>query len=187
MKRNATLRLVVAALFTAAGVVMPALFHSAWRTVGSVFLPMHIPVLLCGFLCGWPYGLACGAITPVLSSILTGMPPIFPTAVSMACELAAYGAFSGLFYDLLSRLLPERPTLSVLASLVIALLLGRAVMGLVNTLLYSAQGNAYTFAAFLTGAFVNALPGIAIQLIALPILVPALYRVPGVKALKRTV
>lgn len=31
---------------------------------GSVFLPMHIPVLICGLFCGAPYGLACGIITP---------------------------------------------------------------------------------------------------------------------------
>ena len=68
----------------------------------------------------------------------------------------------------------------------LSLLLGRVVMGVVNTLLYSAQGNAYTFAAFIAGAFVNALPGIVIQLVAIPLLVPLIERVPGVKDLKST-
>lgn len=32
-------------------VVLPMAFH-AIPNAGSIFLPMHIPVLLCGFLCG---------------------------------------------------------------------------------------------------------------------------------------
>lgn len=58
---------------------------------GSVFLPMHIPVLICGA----PYGLACGIITPFLSSMTTGMPPamILP---QMMIELAVYGLVTGL-------------------------------------------------------------------------------------------
>ena len=59
-----------------------------------IFLPMHIPVLLCGLLCGSYYGLLCGLLVPVLSSVLTGMPsaPILP---GMICELAMYGFMTG--------------------------------------------------------------------------------------------
>ena len=32
---------------------------------GMIFLPMHIPVLLCGLACGWPYGLICGVPVPL--------------------------------------------------------------------------------------------------------------------------
>lgn len=42
-------------------------FHTI-QNAGSIFLPMHIPVLICGLLCGWQYGLICGFLTPVLSS-----------------------------------------------------------------------------------------------------------------------
>lgn len=31
------------------------------------------------------------------------MPPIFPTGMAMAFELAAYGAFTGVFYQLLPK------------------------------------------------------------------------------------
>ena len=47
MKRSSTRRLVMAALCVALGVVLPMAFHSVPRG-GSIFLPMHIPVLLCG-------------------------------------------------------------------------------------------------------------------------------------------
>ena len=94
MKQSATRKLVMAAMCAALGVVLPQAFHMV-PNAGSVLLPMHIPVLLCGLACGWPYGLACGILAPLLSSLLTGMPPA-AYLPSMLCELAAYGLVSGL-------------------------------------------------------------------------------------------
>ena len=74
MRMRRTKNLIVAAMCTALCVVLPMAFHMI-PNAGSIFLPMHLPVLLCGFLCGWPYGLCCGFLGPVLSSLLTGMPP----------------------------------------------------------------------------------------------------------------
>ena len=52
-------------VFTAVGaalcVVLPMAFHAV-QNAGTVFLPMHIPVLLCGLMCGWPFGFTCGLI-----------------------------------------------------------------------------------------------------------------------------
>ena len=89
-----TKKLVLAALFLAIGVVLPTATHSI-PNAGSVLLPMHIPVLLCGLTCSWQYGLLCGLLSPALSSLITGMPPaaVLP---AMVCELAAYGLLSGL-------------------------------------------------------------------------------------------
>ena len=69
--KNMTLTAVCIALC----VVLPIAFHSI-PDAGSVFLPMHIPVLICGMICGWPYGFICGLMGPLVSSALTGMPPI---------------------------------------------------------------------------------------------------------------
>ena len=87
-------RLIFAGLCVALGVVLPIALHSV-ANAGSIFLPMHIPVLLCGLICGWPYGLACGVLAPILSHLITGMPPaaILP---GMLFELAVYGLVSGL-------------------------------------------------------------------------------------------
>ena len=74
---------VIAALCVALCVVLPMAFH-AIPNAGSILLPMHIPVLLCGLLCGWPLGLVCGLVGPLLSSVLTGMPPA-------ACRLQREG------------------------------------------------------------------------------------------------
>lgn len=169
MDRFSTRRLVMAALCTALGVVLPTLTHSI-PNAGSVLLPMHIPVLLCGLACGWPYGLACGLMAPTLSSLITGMPgPAYLPA--MVCELAAYGLISGLSARFIHT---GRRTRDIYLQLVSAMLIGRMVYGAVNALIFRA--GAYSMEIFLTAAFVTALPGIFIQLVVLPALILALEK-----------
>ena len=166
---NNTRRLVMSALCVALGLVLPLAFHAV-PNAGQVFLPMHIPVLLCGLICGPVYGLVCGALTPFLSSVLTGMPPssMLP---GMMCELATYGLVGGVLAAGLSRL-PRAA--GVYAALVGAMLAGRLVSGAVNALIFRA--GAYTLQAWIAASFVTALPGIVIQLVAIPLLVAALER-----------
>ena len=72
MQLSATKKLVFCAICVALCVVLPMAFHALGS--GAVFLPMHIPVLLCGLVCTWPYGVVCGLLGPLLSSVLTSMP-----------------------------------------------------------------------------------------------------------------
>ena len=164
-----TKQLVLAALCVALGVVLPVAFHSI-PNAGSVLLPMHIPVLLCGLVCGPVYGLLSGILTPLLSSMITGMPPM-AYLPSMLCELAAYGLAAGVLRRFVRT--GKRP-LDLYIQLVSAMLIGRLVYGVMNALIFSA-GN-YSFAVFVSGAFVTALPGIVIQLVLLPSLVVALTK-----------
>lgn len=166
MTKSKTRNLILAALCLALGLVLPSAFH--FIGAGPVFLPMHIPVILCGMLCGWQYGAACGFITPLLSSILTGMPPIFPTAPAMMLELCAYGCLSGLLY--------RRVKLNIYAALPLAMLGGRVVSGLANALFMGVANKPYGLSAFLSGAFVTAVPGILLQLIIIPLLVVSVQR-----------
>lgn len=157
--------LVFAAVLTALGVLLPSLFHVAgWA--GSVFLPMHIPVLLCGLLCGWRYGGLCGLLVPLLCSAFTGMPPLFPVGAAMMLELCAYGVLGGLLFK----------RYNVYVSLIGAMLGGRIISGLANLLFMGMAGNPYGMQAFLSGAFVTALPGIIIQIVIIPVLMVALTR-----------
>lgn len=164
-----TKKLVLAALLLALGVVLPTATHSI-PNAGSVLLPMHIPVLLCGLTCGWSYGLACGLLAPSLSSLITGMPPaaVLP---AMVCELAAYGLISGLSARFIHT---GKRMADLYVQLIAAMLLGRAVYGVMNALIFRA--GTYSMEVFLTAAFVTALPGIVIQLILLPTLVLALEK-----------
>ena len=167
--------LVMTALCVALGVVLPVTLH-AIPNAGSILLPMHIPVLLCGLVCGPVYGLACGILAPLLSSLITSMPPM-AMLPSMICELAVYGLVAGI----LIRVIKTRYNIAKLyLSLLGAMLIGRVIYGALNSLIFRA--GEYSLQLWLTGAFVTALPGIAIQLVLLPVLVLALQKARLVEA-----
>ena len=163
-------KLVLSALFLALGMILPFVTGQI-PEIGNMLLPMHIPVLICGFVCGWPYGLVVGLITPLLRSVLFGMPPIFPTAVAMTFELAAYGFASGLIY----KLLPKRAAF-VYLNLIISMIFGRIIWGITSVILYGVSGSAFSWAVFMSGAFIKAFPGIILQIILIPIIIIALQK-----------
>ena len=165
MKNTNVKQLVLAALFLALALVLPFLTGQI-PEIGAMLCPMHIPVLLCGFICGWPWGLAVGAIAPLFRSLTLGMPPFFPTALCMAFELATYGALAGLFH----RFLPKKKPF-IYVSLLVSMLIGRIVWGVAMLICMSINGNAFTFTAFIAGAFTNAIPGIIIQILLIPVII----------------
>lgn len=161
---------VLAAMCVALGVALPIAMHGI-PNAGSVLLPMHIPVLLCGLLCGGAYGLACGVLAPVLSSAITSMPgPAY--LPSMVCELAIYGLAAGVLISLVHS---RRRVVNVYISLIGAMVLGRIAYGAVNALVF--HFGDYSIGVWLTASFVTALPGIVIQLLVLPPIVLALDKI----------
>ena len=156
--------LVFAALCLTLAFVLPYLTGQI-PEIGQVLSPMHIPVFLCALSVGPWYGLAVGAIAPLLRSLLVGMPPLYPMASAMAFEMAAYGLVAGLALRWLKQ---GNRTLRVYAALLIAMVIGRFVYGAAMYLMLMAKGQPYTFAAFFTGTFVKALPGIFLHLAVVP-------------------
>ena len=164
-----TKQLVLTAMFIALGVVLPQAFH-AIPNAGSVFLPMHIPVLMSGFVAGPLFGLICGVATPLLSHLIFGMPPA-PVLPGMLCELAVYGLMTGL----LSRLIKiKNVTAKTYIVLILAMLAGRLTYGVLNALVFKA--GSYSMQAWTSAAFITALPGIVIQLILIPVLIVRLKK-----------
>lgn len=170
MNRISTKKLTLAGLFIALGLLMPFITGQI-PNLGQKLLPMHIPVLLCGYVAGWPVGLIVGFIVPLLRSILFGMPPIYPTALAMAFELAAYGFATGYF----NKIFPKKAGFTYV-TLIISMLFGRIVWGLVSYVLYTFGGNPFTFGIFMAGAFINAVPGIILQIVLIPAIVIALKK-----------
>lgn len=171
---NQTKKLVTAAICLALCMVLPFLAGNIPQ-IGSMLCPMHIPVLLCGFLCGPLYGAIVGAVAPLLRFVLFGMPPILPTGVAMCFELAVYGLVSGSLYRVLLRK-KVNGNLAVYVALVTAMVAGRIAWGIVRVILSGAGGYAFTWQAFMAGAFLNAIPGIIIQIVLIPIIVFALRK-----------
>lgn len=163
-------KLVLSAMFLGLGLVLPFLTGQV-RSIGNMLLPMHIPVLLCGFICGWQYGLLTGVVLPLMRSAIFSMPVMYPNAVGMAFELCAYGFFSGFLYSH-----SRKDIKAVYKSLIVSVLSGRVIWGIVRMLLIAPSGGGFTFSAFVSGAFLNAVPGIILQLVLIPLIMAALKK-----------
>ena len=174
--QNKILKLVLAAMFLALAFVMPFLTGQI-PEIGSMLCPMHIPALLCGFICGWPWGLLVGFIAPLLRSFTLGMPPMFPTAFCMAFELATYGFMAGWLYHKLPR-----KKVNVYISLLSAMVIGRLVWGVVMFGCMGFDISKFGLGAFLAGSVINAIPGIILQIVFIPVLVIMLEKNVSKKA-----
>lgn len=164
-------KVVLTAMFIAIGFILPFLTGQI-QSIGNMLLPMHIPVLLCGLICGWQYGLTIGLILPIMRSLILTMPPLYPTAISMAFELATYGCLIGFLYSR-SKWQCIR---ALYRCLIIAMMGGRFVWGIVQTILLGFGAKGFTLNAFIVGAFVNAIPGIILQLVLIPAIMLLLDR-----------
>ncbi len=168
---KSTYKLVLSAMFLALGIILP-FFTGQIPQIGNLLLPMHFIVFLCTYVCGWQYGTAIGFILPLLRSFMIGAPVLYPTAIAMSLELCAYGFIAGFIYQTAKR----RNILMVYSSMIIAMICGRIVWGLAELFLLRIKSEVFTSEMFVLGAFINALPGILLQLILIPPIVSILNR-----------
>lgn len=160
-----TRKLVTSALMIALGLLLPFVTMQI-PLFGKMLLPMHIPVILGGFMCGGVYGAIVGAVLPLLRSVLFGAPPMMPVAIAMSVELMIYGLVSGLLFQKIRSV-----KYSIIITLIITMVVGRIAWGLTMAGLFSYLGNVFTVEFFMAQAFINALPGIALQLVLIPIII----------------
>ena len=167
-----TRRLCAAALLLAIGLLLPQVLHMVGgRSAGSVFSPMHLPVLMCGLLLGPFWGSGVGLLTPLLSSLLFSMPPL-ALMPFMVCELAVYGLTTGLLTDRL----PLYP------ALIAGQIAGRAAYALALFVGGTLLGVPCAAPASVLASVVTGLPGIVLQLVVIPLLVTLVRRaVPRLK------
>ena len=164
-RKNSLINLAFSAMFLAVAFVLPFLTGQI-QQIGNMLCPMHIPVILCGFFCGGPWGMLVGFVAPFLRSFVLGMPPMYPTAFAMAFELAAYGLMSGVLY----RLFPKKKGYRYL-SLIFSMIIGRLVWGVVQFACMGFDATKFGFAAFWASAVTNAIPGIILQIILVPVVI----------------
>ena len=169
--QNQSLRnLLLAAMFLAIGLVLP-FFTGQIKEIGNMLLPMHLPVFLCALICGWQYGTAVGFIMPILRFVLFFMPRM-PGALAMAFEMATYAFVAGFLYSRARW----QCTRMLYRSLIIAMIAGRIVWAAAMIVLLGLSGGAFTWQMFISGAFLNAIPGIILQLVLIPTIMVALDR-----------
>lgn len=168
MSSNRTSQLTISAMSIALALVIPRLLHSV-PNAGTLFLPMHFPILMGAFFLEPGYALMVGLITPALSTVITGMPPAFPVLPFMMAELATYA----LAASILSRKLKLDRTISLVGAMV----LGRAAASVAVWVLVVAFGAKLPSAwKFFLAAFTGSLPGIAIQLALIPSIVSVVQK-----------
>lgn len=166
-EKNYVRNLVIAGLMLALGIIIPYIFHTT-GIAGTIFLPMHIPVLIGGFLLPPQFALLLGILTPLINYLITGMPNLFPIGIIMAFELGTYGLLASLLFFKL-----RFPTV---IALILTMLGGRAMAGLavfILAIFFEIQLEPITY---VIGAITTGIPGIVIQLILIPILVHFLAR-----------
>lgn len=170
-KRFSTKNIVLSGMFIALGLVLPFVTGQVPQ-IGSMLLPMHIPVLICGYVCGGPLGLIVGFITPLLRNAIFGKPSLI-NAVAMAFELTTYGFMTGFLYRRF-----EKKNVFIYATLIISMICGRIVWGIAKYALFALgfTGQKFTLAVFFADGFTNAIPGIILQIAIIPVIIMALRR-----------
>ena len=166
-KNQNVAKLVFGGLLVALGILLPQAFHIFGTSGGSMFLPIHIPVLMAGMLLGPYYGGIIGFLVPILSSLLTGMPPV-PKVYFMLVELITYGIVIGVMIR----------RSNVYISLLVAMISGRILYGcslVVGVKILHLTAPFANQAAFL-GGIVTGIPGILLQFLILPALYKALKK-----------
>ena len=166
-----TKKLVMAALLLALCWLLP-LLTGQLQTLGQMLLPMHLPVMIGGFVLGSFWGLVIGFLGPLTRSLIFGMPVMYPMAVGMAFELAAYGFFCGVLH----KAFRKTKYLRSYGALIISMILGRLVWAIARLVMLGIVQTPFTWKIFITTEFVNAWPGMLLQLLIVPPVVNALKK-----------
>jgi len=88
-------QIIISAITAACAVVIPVLFHLLG--LGTIFLPMFIPLSIGAYFLTPAFALLTGTIAPITSTVLTGMPPLYPPiAIIMMIELSLFCFFISL-------------------------------------------------------------------------------------------
>jgi len=160
--------LVLNAMIMALGLTLPMAFHAVG--LGSKFTPMLLPLLLNGFLSPLGWAVLIGGLTPLVSSLTTGMPPLYPpVAVVMSVECMVLAATARFVYCATrGRVWPAA---------VAAVVCGRAVSLSLSWLVASYLDLPQRLSV--AASFVQGLPGIALQLSVVPLIVVLIHRRGG--------
>lgn len=111
--------ILLAVIFSVLGIIIPVLFHALG--LGSIFLPMYIPLAIGSYMLNVRNAVIMGISTPMLSAFMTGMPPFYPPIVFMM--MIQLGAFCTII-----SFLTHTAKKKTITSLVIAVLLDRLIL-----------------------------------------------------------
>lgn len=147
-------------------VVLPQVLHilgdvfGLGGTLGQIFLPMYLPILIIGFYRGPISGAAAGLLAPLVSFYLTGMPQavILPF---ITIELIVTGLFAGAF---------SKVSLPAVVRVGLVQLSAKAVR-LITFAIYLYFANGIITPSKLFAGILISVPGVLLQLVIVSLLV----------------
>ncbi len=155
-------------LLSGIGIALPRIFHLiAGSSAGSIFLPMHIAVLIAALTFGVFSGSIVAGTSVIFSYLLTGMPNIARLPY-MLIELIIYAILLGLFNKKFNKYI----------SLIATIVLGRVIY---SGVLFAAI-NVFGFSTYglsVIDSIKVGLPGIALQLLFVPVIAKVIEK--GIK------
>ena len=145
-------------VFGAAAMLMPVIFHVFH--LGSMFMPMYLPLVTLSFFVGPIPALLTALLLPLISGAITGMPPFYPPiAFIMSIELAA-------MCGIISLARMAFPKINELTILIPVLFFGRCIdIGLIYLMALFMK----LPVEFVVGAsLISGWPGIILMIVAIP-------------------
>ena len=153
------------ALFITAAVLFPQFFHLFG--LGAAFLPMFLPVFAGAMVLNWKFALVLGVSSPLISWLFTGMPPLIPPVLPvMLVELGSTA--------LLLSFLRYHQKKPVWLALILGILWERFLLFILVMVIAPLFG--ITHPLFSMALVAGGFPGIALQLIVIPQLIPMLLK-----------
>jgi len=153
------------ALFIALGVMLP--FLAGMAGMESHLLTMQAVVILAGFLLPLNMAVACAGIPPVLCWLLLGNPEFFPALPIVVCQLIAIVSF----INMMRFSLDMPPVKALLVSIVLGWLVHFSAASILSWITDGFNAVSYSL-----GIIVNGWPGLALQVIFIPIIVDRLEK-----------
>jgi len=97
MKESELRQIPLTALLAVAGIILPQFFHLLG--LGSIFLPMFLPVMLGALILSWRFAITLAVVTPLASFFISGMPPLAPPVLPvMLAELILIASILSLLH-----------------------------------------------------------------------------------------
>ena len=155
-------------LLSGIGVALPRIFHIlAGSSAGSIFLPMHIAVLIAALTFGVFSGSIVAGTSIIFSYLLTGMPNLSRLPY-MLIELVIYAILLGLLNKKFNKYI----------SLISTIILGRVIYSGVLFVAINIFGFS-TYGLSVMDSIKAGLPGIAIQILFVPFIAKVIEK--GIK------
>jgi len=155
------------------GFTFPIFFHLIG--LGSIFMPMYIPLAIGAYMLTFKNAAIMGFFTPLASAVITGMPPFYPPiAPLMMIQLTIFCCF----ISFMAHRFKIKPVIILLAAIIIDRLILACYYFLIIPL-FGISPEIYT-----AYHLIKSFPGLLLMIIIVPVVLPVCMNIIKKKSLK---